>query len=130
MTANDRRANRRYGLRLNLRWKVIRRRQIAETGDGVTIDVSSGGILFEADRPLPIGLAVELSVAWPVLLHNVAQLQLVVSGRVVRSRDGCTALQMMKHEFRTVGAPTGRSVDVTGTPRPPLDIFRKQAFAR
>jgi len=41
--------------------------------------------MFETDRELPSGLNIELSIAWPVLLHNVAPLQLVVAGRDAES---------------------------------------------
>ena len=110
----DRRDDRRYDLRLDMRWKVIRRRRVLETGTGVTIDVSSGGVLFETARPLPAGLNIELSVSWPVLLHDVAPLQLVVFGRIVRAEGNRAAVRMAQHEFRTVGIPADhRSVLAT-----------------
>jgi hypothetical protein len=90
---------------LELRWKLIRRKKIQDAGTGRTIDLSSGGVLFDAGRPLPPGLNVELSVSWPVLLHNVAPMQLVVSGRVIRSMGSHVAVQITQHEFRTVGIP-------------------------
>ena len=99
--AGDRRSDRRYDISLDLRWKVIRRRRVLDTGTGTTCDLSSGGILFETDRQLPTGLNVELSISWPVLLHNVAPLQLVVTGRIVRAAGRRTAIRMMQHEFRT-----------------------------
>jgi hypothetical protein len=121
----DRRSDRRYDLRLDLRWKLIRRRRILESGTGSTLDVSSGGVLFETDRPMQVGLNVEMSIAWPVLLHNVAQLQLVVLGRVVRSHGLRTAIQMTQHEFRTVGTPSGRQS--APAPRPAIDLFSRRA---
>ena len=101
--AGDRRADRRYEIRLDLRWKLVRRRRVLESGTGYTIDLSSGGVQFEAGRPLPMGFQVELSVAWPILLDSVSPLQLVVQGKVVRSRYGRTAVRMDQHEFRTAG---------------------------
>ena len=101
----ERRSDRRYDLSLNVRWKLIRRRRVLEAGIGTTVDLSSGGILFEADRQLPTGLNVELSISWPVLLHNVAPLQLVVAGRVVRVSGRQVGVRMDQHEFRTVGGP-------------------------
>jgi hypothetical protein len=77
--SGDRRSDRRYEIRLDLRWKLIRRKRVLETGTGYTVDLSSGGISFLTDRTLPAGLNVELSVAWPAMLHNVAPMQLVVS---------------------------------------------------
>ena len=119
----DRRDDRRYGIRLDLRWKLIRRRRVLETGVGHTIDLSSGGILFDAGRPLPVGLNVELSISWPVLLRNVAPMQLIVSGRIVRAGHNRTAVVMAQHEFRTSGVAAEQRTTATGTlrtPSPPL----------
>lgn len=118
--AGDRRSDRRYEITLDLRWKVIRRRRVLDAGTGTTLDLSSGGILFETDRPLPAGLNVELSISWPVLLHNIAPLQLVVVGRIVRAAGRKTAIRMTQHEFRTAksspGSATGTSVQRTAPP--------------
>ena len=72
---------------------------------------------------MPIGLNVELSIAWPVLLHNVAPMQLVVSGRIVRSEGRRTAIQMMQHEFRTAGTPIDRRNPLA--PRPGFDFLSR-----
>lgn len=104
--AGERRQDRRYEINLDLRWRLIRRRRVLETGTGHTVDLSSGGIHFETDRPLPAGLNVELSIAWPAMLQNMAPLQLVVSGKIVRSSGRRTAIQKSQHEFRTAGATT------------------------
>jgi hypothetical protein len=99
----DRRNDRRYGIHLELRWKLIRRRRVLDSGVGHTIDLSSGGILFDPGRPLPVGLNAELAIAWPVLLRDVAPLQLIVSGRIVRCSQNRIAIVMVQHEFRTSG---------------------------
>src|SRR5215472_8628732 len=101
----ERRFDRRYEIALDLRWKLVRRRKVLDTGVGRTVDLSSGGIKFEAGRPLPVGLGIELSIAWPALLHNIAPMQLVVTGRIVRTNGTQTAIHMVQHEFRTAGAP-------------------------
>jgi hypothetical protein len=103
--AGDRRADRRYDLKLELRWKLIRRQRLLDSGSGTSVDLSSGGILFDAGRPLPPGLNVQLSISWPVLLHNTAALQLIVSGRIMRASGTCAAIQMAQHEFRTIAQP-------------------------
>jgi len=90
---------------LDVKWKLIRRRRVLDSGTGHTIDVSSGGMLFDAGRHLPEGLNVELSVAWPVLLHNVAPMQLVASGKIVRTNGCHIAFETVAHEFRTTGVP-------------------------
>jgi hypothetical protein len=104
----DRRLDRRYEIALELRWKLVRRRKVLETGTGFTVDLSSGGILFDAGRQLPVGLNVELSVAWPALLHNVAPMQWVATGKIVRSNGPLVAIQMTAHEFRTAGSAENR----------------------
>src|SRR5215472_16458390 len=104
----ERRSDRRYDINLNVRWKLIRRRRVLDSGTGKTVDVSSGGLFFETDRELPSGLNIELSIAWPVLLHNVAPLQLVVSGRVVSTTGNKVGVRMTQHEFRTAGVSAER----------------------
>src|SRR5450432_2339328 len=99
--AGERRGARRYGLQLELKWKLVRRCRVLDTGAGRTFDLSSSGIIFYAGRELPEGLNVELSIAWPVLLHNVAPLQLTVAGRIVRCEGRIVAIEMVQHEFRT-----------------------------
>jgi len=123
--AGDRRRDRRYGLELDVRWKLIRRRRVLETGEGRTLDVSSGGILFDAGRPLPAGLNVELSITWPVMLHNVAPLQLLVTGKIVRSDGRRTAVRMVQHEFRTAGAMMERRLALATGPRSTLPLLSR-----
>ena len=115
----DRRFDRRYQLQLEVRWKLIRRKKIQDAGAGRTIDLSSGGILFDAARPLPVGLNVELSISWPVLLHNVAPMQLFATGRIVRSIGPQVAIHIMQHEFRTVGSPPDNRQVLAATSRTP-----------
>ena len=106
----DRRYNRRYDISLDLRWKRLRRGKVMEFGTGTTIDLSSGGILFRAEKSLQSGERVELSVAWPVLVDTLPRLHLIVSGIVVRSIGKQNAIRMVQHEFRTVGVAHNKSV--------------------
>ncbi|HEY2018128.1 MAG TPA: PilZ domain-containing protein [Bryobacteraceae bacterium] len=102
--AGDRRSDRRYRLRLDLRWRLIHRRKVQDAGSGHSVDISSGGILFEVAQEMPVGRNVELSISWPVLLRQVAPMQLVVSGRIVRSEGRLVAVRVSQHEFRTMAA--------------------------
>jgi c-di-GMP-binding flagellar brake protein YcgR len=115
----ERRQDRRYHLQLDAKWKLIRRRRLLDTGDGRTMDISSGGIRFDAGRRLPEGLNVELSIAWPVLLRNEAPMQLVVTGKIVRCDGREVAIQTTQHEFRTLAPPTERGNLLTLAPRDP-----------
>lgn len=113
----ERRSDRRYDINLTVRWKLIRRRRVLDAGTGKTVDLSSGGLLIETDRELPAGLNIELSISWPVLLHNVAPLQLVVAGRVVRTTGQRVGVRMVQHEFRTVSMPAERRAELQMIPR-------------
>jgi len=123
--SGERRGDRRYALQLELRWKLIRRRRVLDTGTGHTLDLSSSGILLNAGRHLPEGLNLELSVSWPVLLHNVAPLQLTVSGRIVRSEGSLAAIQMVQHEFRTAGILSEQRAPVAPSAPAPNNLLTR-----
>jgi c-di-GMP-binding flagellar brake protein YcgR len=122
----ERRTDRRYEISLDLRWKVLRRKKTLDSGVGRTIDISSGGILFEAGRKLPVGLKVQLSISWPVLLHNASPLQLTAAGRVVRSDNQRAAIEIIQHEFRTVGVSAEQRGTLSASARAPF-TFRAGA---
>ena len=100
----DRRSAIRYPLALHLRYSVVfRRKGPTEIGSGQTIDLSSSGVRFTASGPLRPDLQVYLSVDWPVPLDGGVELQLILSGTVVRTRGTETALRISRHELRTRG---------------------------
>lgn len=90
----------RFRLALQVRYAVTGRVP-TEAGVGRTIDMSSSGLRFNADKPLETGQRLDVSIDWPVLLDGGVQLQLIVSGTVVRSNGIETALRIERHEFRT-----------------------------
>ena len=104
LTSGDRRSWRRYPVALAIRWKLLLGKSMLESGTGTTQDLSSHGMLFQTDREIRPGLGIEISIAWPVLLHNVARLQLLMVGEVVRAAGGRVAVRIRHHEFRTVAA--------------------------
>jgi hypothetical protein len=100
----ERRQDRRYQIRLDLHWKLIYRCRVLETGTGRTIDLSNGGVHYETGRRFPAGLNVELSIAWPAASNGIAPRQLVVSGKIVRSDGGRTAIRKHQRAFRSAAA--------------------------
>jgi hypothetical protein len=109
---------------------LIRRRRVLDSGSGNTVDLSSGGLLFDAGRHLPAGLNVEISISWPVLLHSVAPLQLVISGRIVRSNGTMIAIRSVQHEFRTAGVtPDQRIMSAGSSGRNPTLLASPEIFA-
>jgi hypothetical protein len=132
--SGDRRSARRYEIELDMRWKLIRRRRILDAGVGRSIDLSGGGIQIETDRQMPVGLNVELSLTWPVLLRGSVPLQLVVSGRIVRSAGRRAGIRMIKHELKTVSTSAeDRQAPAIGSRTPPAllaDFPRTQGLGR
>ena len=103
---SDRRDRRRYDVDLNVQYKVIRRYQVCESGTGKTVNLSGGGVAVAIDNVLSPGSTVELSIAWPVMLNRNCPLNLVVTGKVIRSSKAMTAVRMERYEFRTQGLQT------------------------
>ncbi len=99
----DRRADRRYNMAFELRYRSVKSKEPQEGKSGVVRDISTGGVLFASGEVLPSGSTVELSIEWPVLLHGTKRLRLKVYGRVVRSDDHGTAVRTIRYEFFTAG---------------------------
>jgi len=96
----ERRASTRFPLTLEARYATWGGPAV-QAGVGRTVDLSSSGLCFVADRSLATGQRVDVSIDWPVLLDGGVQLQLIVSGVVVRTKGTVTALEIQRHEFRT-----------------------------
>ena len=74
-----------------------------QTGLGKTLNMSSGGVLFTTESPLPEGERVELAVSWPAQLNDVLPLKLVAMGRLIRSEESQAAIAIERYEFKTRG---------------------------
>lgn len=97
----ERRNKQRFPLQREMRYKLLEQNQSAGGGIGQTVDISSGGVSFTADRSLPADAVIEISMSWPVTLDNACPLRLVVKGRVVRNEGNAVACTIDKFEFRT-----------------------------
>ena len=62
----DRRSWPRYPLETALEYQVIHGSSTA-TGQGKTINLSSGGVLFQSDQDVAEGIQIELAIVWPAL---------------------------------------------------------------
>jgi len=104
-TQRDQRSRGRYPIALDLQYKVLCGGRVERTGSGRTLNISSGGVLFETDDRLPARGTVELAMKWPFLLEGACGLKLVMRGRIVRcdSNGRATALCTESYEFRTAG---------------------------
>ena len=107
-SAGDRRLKRRFRIEQDVRYKMLFGQRVAETGSGKTTNISSGGVCFTTDNMLSIGIPVELSMNWPVLLNQNCPLKLMIYGSVVRSNDKGSAIVIERYEFRTQAKGTRR----------------------
>jgi hypothetical protein len=98
--STERRLKRRFPIQREVRYRILESSR-PESGAGVAINASSGGIAFTCDRQLPVNASIEISLSWPVALQNSCPLRLVAKGRVVRSDGTSAACTIEKSEFRT-----------------------------
>ena len=64
---------------------------------------------LHTDRELPVGAALELSIDWPTLLHDVTPLQLIAAGQIVGTLGMDLTFRVTRHEFRTRGLAAGET---------------------
>jgi hypothetical protein len=100
---DDRRSADRFPIEREVRYKVLSRKSSTEgeSGTGMTVNMSSNGVLFTTDRYLLPGRRLEVSISWPAQLNSKIALKLVARGRVVRSEEGRAAIEIHQYEFRT-----------------------------
>ena len=96
----ERRETDRFPIESDLRYKLMESHP-PHSGCGRTMNMSSSGILFTIEAPLPDGYRMELSVDWPAQLNETCGLKLVALGRIVRSDAGTAAIEIEKYDFRT-----------------------------
>lgn len=101
---SDRRGAQRHPVQVELRFERRGSDGAVRVGHGKAEDVSRGGLRFRAEEPLEVGAEVTTRIAWPVLLQNVCDLELVLKGSVSRVTERGTILQIRSYEFRTCGS--------------------------
>ncbi len=68
-------------------------------GRGHTIDMSSTGVAFTTESPLPENTEVTLYLTWPVRLKGDIAVQLSVHGKVIRAAQTKAAMQLDAMSF-------------------------------
>src|ERR1700694_1598556 len=93
---------------LKLCYQLLRTNGVRHRGFGRTLDMSSGGVRFEADDTFDGSDIrhgeIQLDMEWPVLLGQVCPLKLVMRGCIVRWDNRWVAVRLEQYEFRTAGA--------------------------
>jgi c-di-GMP-binding flagellar brake protein YcgR len=101
---NERRSKKRFHIEQEVKYKMLYGQRIAETGSGKTVNISSGGLWFSTENMLTAGMPVELSMTWPVLLHDSCPMKLMIYGCVIRASERGAAVAIERYEFRTQGS--------------------------
>ena len=101
---NERRSKKRFHIEQEVKYKMLYGQRIAETGTGKTLNISSGGVWFTTENVLTAGMPVELSMSWPVLLHDTCPMKLMIYGCVIRAGVQGAAVAIERYEFRTQGS--------------------------
>ncbi len=102
----DRRTKHRFPIEREVRYKVFYGLQIAQTGAGNSLNISSRGIWFTTETLLTAGVRVELSMDWPALLNASCPMKLIIYGVVTPSKEQGAAVAIDRYEFRTQGPRT------------------------
>jgi len=100
----ERRVGNWFPIEQDVRYKILYGRDITETRPGKTWKISSAAVWFTTETILSVGLPVELSMCWPVLLNDSCPLKLVIYGCVLGSTDKGAAVGIERYEFRTQGS--------------------------
>src|SRR5579871_455113 len=111
----ERRVKARYPIRLQARYRSLNS-QDRISGVGLTVNMSSCGLLVTCQHNIPVGAQMEVLMDWPSLLNATVPLQLVTSGRVVRSDSSSFVIEFATYQFRTMRSrPLSRPVSLFQT---------------
>ena len=102
-TYGDQRSHRRYPIILKVEYRLSRNR-VVQFGSASTLNISSGGVLFEVSDVLPSCGPIRLMLNWPFVLDEVCLLKLLIHGHIVRNEGNRVAIRIDHHEFYTAGA--------------------------
>jgi hypothetical protein len=115
---SDQRLNGRYPIILELQYKLLNKGRVEHFGVGRTLNISSGGVLFETADGLPSAAGpIELALNWPFMLEGICNLKLVMRGRIVRcdATSKAFAVKTDYHEFHTTGVRSTKSRTMTAS---------------
>jgi len=110
---DERRVADRFPIEREIRYKILSRKEAEESGLGKTINMSSNGVLFTAEKFVVPGKRVEVAISWPAQLNSKVALKLVARGRVVRCDNGRVAIEIQQHEFRTQSSAASTQTPVS-----------------
>jgi hypothetical protein len=109
LTVIDNRKNQRFDLRLP--FELVRAGNRVSYAQGVTLNLSSSGVLFESEQPLAVGEIIEYLITLPTGQHPSEDVRLRCVGKVTRSHERFAAATMERYEFLRT-RPTTQEVPI------------------
>jgi hypothetical protein len=97
LIVTDNRKNQRFELRLP--FELVRSGNRGQFIHGVTMNLSSSGVLFESEQYLPVGEIIEYYISLPTGHNPEEDVRLRCMGKVIRSHDRYAAATMERYEF-------------------------------
>ena len=93
----EQRKSKRFELRLPM--ELVRAGAASLGKAGETRNLSSSGVLFDADAPVAIGDPVEYLITLPAANPGTQEVRLRCMGKVIRQEDGAAAATLERYEF-------------------------------
>jgi hypothetical protein len=102
------RSSRRFPISMSLQYHLTSSNKASAKGGGrgMTINLSSSGVLFESPQILPLGRRLDLFLDWPVRRHDQVDMVLFILGRIVRRSGTSVGVEILKYEFRSRPSPS------------------------
>jgi len=101
--SNERRSKLRFPLARKVRYEFVQSNQ-SQCGQGEILNISSSGVLLQAEHELQPGTKLRLSISWPIKLNETASIKLVAEGKIVWAKEKKVAVRLTSHEFRLLGS--------------------------
>ena len=95
----ERRLHRRYLVNVEIKYRLKEAQESIKTGIGRTINISTYGILFESQLPVPLGSRIEIDLPWPTR-PQAQPLELRAEGYTIRAARNQTAMYIEQYAFR------------------------------
>lgn len=105
------RSSRRFPISMSLEYQLNSSHKASAKGwgRGMTINLSSSGVLFESQQVLPVGRRLNLFLDWPVRRDYQVDMVLFILGRIVHRSGTSVGVEILKYEFRA--GSVGRNPD-------------------
>jgi PilZ domain len=97
---HKRRSHGRCAVEAELRYRIDEQGVIVHEGNGRLINLSTGGVLFETEDTLPVGIEIELFIPWPSHRHSATPWTLCITGKILRLHRKKVVVKVAHYDYR------------------------------